>query len=106
MGVKPKVEKKETKKTTEKEIKKIDMKDIMDGLGIEVDDIVCVRAVGVRHYLKCNSKYDLVKICDKGDKYDEKVPNLILGMVSGKHSYDVYSIKHSVLQGVEKCLNS
>lgn len=103
MGVKPKVEKKETKKLSNDRIKKIDMKDIMDGLGIEVEDIVCVHTLKEKHFLKCNEKYDLVKI---SGGYDKEIPNLILGMVSGKTSYDVYSIKYSVVQGAEKCLNS
>lgn len=117
MGIKPKVEKKEkeTKKTSKNAklvagnpvkidgVKQIEMKDIMYGLGIEVSDIVCVHSLGAKHFLKCNDKYDLVKM---DGKYDKEIPNLILGMVSGKCSYDVYSIKYSIVQGAEKCLNS
>lgn len=101
--VEKKETKKETKKSSENRIKKIDMKDIMKGLGIEVSDIVCVHSLGAKHFLKCNDKYDLVKI---SGGYDKEIPNLILGMVSGKCSYDVYSIKYSIVQGAEKCLNS
>lgn len=101
--VEEKVKKKETKKTSNDGIKKINMKDIMKGLGIEVGDIVCVYPFGLKRFLKCNDKYDLVKI---DGNYDKEIPNLILGMVSGKTSYDVYSIKYSVVQGAEKCLNS
>lgn len=69
--------------------KNITMCDIMHGLGIEIGDIVLVYAKGCNHYLKCNEKYDLVKI---NGNYDKDIPNVILGMVCGQHDYDVYSL--------------
>lgn len=68
--------------------KRIDMSDIMHGLSIEIDDIVVVYEKGCNHYLRCNEAYDLVNI---NGSYDKTIPNLILAMVSGKSSYDVYS---------------
>ena len=70
--------------------KNIDMCDIMHGLGIEIGDIVCVHVKNSKQYLECNELYDLVKI---PGNYDPGVPNLILGMVSNKYSYDVFSFK-------------
>lgn len=63
--------------------KTITMKDIMNGLGIDKDDIVVVQ----NQALKCNDLYDLVKV---DGTYSATIPNLILGMVSGKHQYTIY----------------
>lgn len=99
MGIKPKVEKvnkKESKKSSVNPVKltakNIEMKDIMKGLGIEVDDIVHVNG----NWLKCNEKYDLVTL---EDRYNPSIPNWILGMVSGKYHYKVFSLKHEVFTG-------
>ena len=85
--------KKTEKKSSEKSIKNITMKDIMNRLGIEVNDIVCVYANGYKHYLICNELYDLVR---PAGNYESTVPNLILGMVSDKYSYEVFSSKYKV----------
>lgn len=98
--VEEKVKKKETKKTSIKSLKslesgfskRINMKDIMDGLHIKVGDIVHVNG----NWLKCNEKYDLVTL---EDRYNPAIPNWILGMVSGKYAYKVYSIKVEIFTG-------
>ena len=72
--------------------KRINMKDIMDGLHIQVGDIVYVNS----NWLKCNEKYDLVTL---EDRYNPSIPNWILGMVSGKYAYKVYSLKLEVFTG-------
>lgn len=69
--------------------KDINMKDIMDGLGINVGDIVVV----TNYHLTCNEKYELV---DVANGYSSTIPNLILGMVSGKYGYKVFSAKCEV----------
>lgn len=63
--------------------KTISMQTIMEGLGIRVNDMVLVN----RQVLICNDKYDLVK---PDQSYCNTIPNLILGMVSGKYDYKVY----------------
>jgi len=95
--VEEKVKKKETKKISAKSLesgfsKRIDMKDIMDGLHINVGDIVHVN----NNWLKCNEKYDLITI---EGKYNPAIPNFILGMVSGKYHYKVYSLKLEIFTG-------
>ena len=93
MGVKPKKTDKKSSETPVKlSAKNITMKQVMKGLGIEVDDIVCVNS----NWLRCNEKYDLVKL-DGG--YNAAIPNWILGMVSGKYHYKVFSLKHEVFTG-------
>lgn len=69
--------------------KDINMKGIMDGLGIRVGDIVRVN----ESHVMCNEKYDLVTL---DNKYSTTIPGLILGMVSGKYDYEVFSSKHKV----------
>ena len=71
---------------------KITMTDIMRSLGIEQEDIVRVSANGVKYCLRLNDESDLVHI---DGRYDGKIPNIILGMVSGKHDYVVYSVKET-----------
>ena len=77
------------------EQKKITMQDIMRSLGIEVGDIVCVKANGCKNYLICNDKYDLIQL---SGSYDGKIPNVILGMISGKYDYTVYSKSYECIQ--------
>lgn len=85
--------KKMSAKSLESEFsKRIDMKDIMDGLHIKIGDIVHVNG----NWLKCNEKYDLVTL---EDRYNPAIPNWILGMVSGKYAYKVYSIKVEIFTG-------
>lgn len=69
--------------------KDINMKDIMDGLGIGIGDIVRVN----ESHVMCNERHELVTLdC----KYSTTIPGLILGMVSGKYGYEVFSSKHKV----------
>lgn len=82
---------KPTMATREPDLRTIKMSDIVTDLGINMGDIVCVYAKGLKNYLICNEKYDLVNV---DDSYDKTVPNLILGMVNGKYAYEVYSFKH------------
>lgn len=74
----------------EPDLRTIKMENIITDLGIHIGDIVCVYAKGLKNYLICNEKYDLVNV---DDSYDKTVPNLILGMVNGKYAYEVYSFK-------------
>ena len=69
--------------------KTISMQTIMEGLGIRVNDMVLVN----RQVLICNDKYDLVK---PDQSYCSTIPNLILGMISGKHDYKIYIPKEDV----------
>lgn len=69
---------------------KMTMRELMSGLHIYEGDIVVVNGT----VLICNDKYDLVTL---ENKYSSTIPNLIIGMVSGKYSYKVYSVK-SVLE--------
>lgn len=77
--------------------KNISMKIIMEGLGIDVGDIVCISSSCEKDFtaLKCNEKYDLVSV--DGD-YSSRIPNYILGMVSGKYDYSVYKLQFEVQQ--------
>lgn len=68
--------------------KTIDMHLLMLGLGIEVGDIVKVQS----KVLICADNYDLINFCDS--RYSAEIPNLILGMVSGKCPYVVYKVKN------------
>ena len=70
----------------EKKVKKITMEDIVKGLGIEVADIVRVDD----YVLVCKENYDLVRLVD--GRYCSEIPNLILGMVSGKRAYSVFKV--------------
>ena len=70
--------------------KTITMKEIMLGLGIDFGDIVKVKS----KVLACAGNYDLIDLNDS--RYSSEIPNLILGMVSGKHDYIVYKIKEAV----------
>ena len=71
-------------------IKTIDMKKLINGLGINKGDIVVVDNI----CLICNDKYDLVRI---DNSYNSAIPNIIVGMVSGKHSYKIYQMQCEVL---------
>lgn len=66
--------------------KNITMEDIVKGLGIEVADIVRVD----NYVLVCKENYDLVRLAD--GRYCSEIPNLILGMVSGKRAYSVFKV--------------
>ena len=66
--------------------KTITMQNIMKGLNINIGDIVVVN----KQALICNDKYDLVK---PDGSYCSTIPNLILGMVSGKYDYQTYISK-------------
>lgn len=70
--------------------KSINMQDIMEGLGIKVDDMVLVN----KQVLICNDEYDLVK---PDGLYCGRIPNLILGMVSGKYDYKIYVLKDDTI---------
>ena len=77
-----------------KEVNKdINMKNIMNGLGIDIGDIVRVNET----HVMCNEKYDLVTL---DNKYNSTIPGLILGMVSGKYGYQVFSL-NCVVRGKE-----
>lgn len=82
------------KKTEETEVKNENvkfkprtnkMKQLMKLLGIELGDFVEVNGV----LLVCNDKYDLIYV---NGGYSSNVPNLVLGMVSGKHKYKVCKV--------------
>lgn len=78
-------------------IKTIDMKKLINGLGINKGDIVVVDNV----CLICNDKYDLVRV---DNSYSSAIPNIIVGMVSGKHSYKIYQMQCEVLSDQEKTM--
>ncbi len=81
-------------------VKTIDMQKLMEGLGIKQGDIVCVgNYISGTRYLLCNDKFDLTTI---DGNYDSRIPNLIVGMVSGKHSYKIFSLKHEVMTEEDK----
>lgn len=69
--------------------KKINMETIMQGLGIKENDIVVVSG----NTLICNSKFDLIKT---DGNYAQNIPNLILGMVSGKYNYKIYKVTECI----------
>jgi translation initiation factor IF-1 len=66
--------------------KTIDMNLLMSGLKISEGDLVVVDQT----ILYCNNKCDLVSYPSL--KYSSSVPNLILGMISGKYKYKVIKI--------------
>lgn len=70
--------------------KTIDMEKLINGLGINKGDIVVVNG----NCLLCNDKFDLVHI---DGQYNTAIPNLIVGMVSGKYGYKVYKLQGEVL---------
>ncbi len=74
-------------------IKTINMKKLINGLGINKGDIVVVDNI----CLVCNDKYDLVRI---DNSYNSAIPNIIVGMVSGKHSYKIYQMQQEVLSEI------
>lgn len=67
-------------------MKTITMEKLMKGLGIAKNDIVLVD----KQALRCNEKFDLVKV---DGTYSSTIPNLIVGMVSGKFDYCVYKLE-------------
>lgn len=71
--------------------KTIDMQKIMEGLGIAVGDIVLVND----YCLLCNEKFDLVNY---SGCYNSSIPNIILGMVSGKYSYKIYTLSCEIVE--------
>lgn len=75
--------------------KTIDMQKLMEGLNIKTGDIVCVNG----QYLICNKDFDLIKL---DGCYNAAIPNLIVGMVSGKYDYSVYSLKHEIISKNDK----
>ena len=79
----------------EQPIKKITMQDIVESLGITVGDIVQVNAYGNKNYIKCSDKFDLAWL---NGNHDARISSLILGMVSGKHDYTVYSKRYECVQ--------
>jgi hypothetical protein len=69
--------------------KKINMETLMQGLGIKENDIVVIG----NETLVCNGKFDLVKV---SGNYAQNIPNLILGMVSGKYNYKIYKVTECI----------
>lgn len=67
------------------------MEKTIKGLGVEIGDIVRVGQA----ILICTEKYDLVDFAS--GKYSSNVPNLILGMVSGKNEYTVFKVSEMVV---------
>ena len=69
-----------------KDEKSINMNLLMLGLKISEGDLVVVDQT----ILYCNNKCDLVNYPSL--KYSSTIPNLILGMISGKYKYKVIKI--------------
>ena len=79
--------KKKTKKIEETINKNISMKELVTGLLLDVGDIVVVN----REVLLVNDLYEFVRLGNR--QYSSDIPNLVLGMVSGKYTYTVYVVK-------------
>ena len=79
-----------------KDEKTINMDLLMLGLKISEGDLVVIDQT----ILYCNNKSDLVSYPSL--KYSSSVPNLILGMISGKYKYKVIKISEikSILDGL------
>ena len=81
--------KKESKEVKETMNKHISMKEIVIGLLLDIGDIVVVNG----ETLIVNDLYEFVRLYD--GCYSSDIPNLVLGMVSGKYTYTVYVVKSS-----------
>ena len=74
--------------------KTISMKDLVFGLGMNINDIVVVN----NQVLTINDLYEFIRLGAK--TYNTDTPNLVLGMLSGKYEYTIYKI--SEIYKVEK----
>ena len=91
MNKKPKLEQNETTIGVANKLNKtINMKELVKGLALEIGDIILVDG----YILTINEIYDFV---DLEGRYNSNVPNVILGMVSGKHSYKIYKLHNEIL---------
>ena len=79
--------KKKSKKVEETINKHISMKEIVKGLLLDIGDISVVN----REVLIVNDLYEFVRLGNR--QYSSYIPNLVLGMVSGKYTYTVYVVK-------------
>ena len=66
--------------------KTMSMKDLIVGLGMDINDIVVVN----NQVLTVNDSYEFVRLRTK--TYNALVSNLVLGMLSGKYDYTIYKI--------------
>ena len=81
--------KKKTKEVKQTMNKHISMKEIVIGLLLDIGDIVVVNG----EVLIVNELYEFVRLYDR--RYSSDIPNLVLGMVSGKYTYTIYVVKSS-----------